>query len=127
MRGFSLLEMLVVLVILGMAAALVAPPLARTVERVRESGEREDIARRLGALPAQVRSEGRARAWAAGDALAAPAAAWPEGWRVVAVTPLRIGANGFCAGADVQAAGPSRVHRLRLVAPDCRVEDADAR
>ena len=38
MRGFSLLEMLVVLVLMGLAAALVAPSLSRTADRVREAG-----------------------------------------------------------------------------------------
>lgn len=127
MRGFTLLEILVVLVILGMAAALVAPPLARTVDRVREAGERDDVVRALGRLPLYARDGGVALEIAAGDALPAQGEAWPPGWRVVAATPLRIEANGFCVGGEVQADGPAGPRRWRLVAPDCAVEERDAR
>ena len=58
MRGFTLLEMLVVLVILGMAAGLIAPSLSRTAERVREAGDRDDVRRLLHALPILVRAQG---------------------------------------------------------------------
>jgi prepilin-type N-terminal cleavage/methylation domain-containing protein len=126
MRGFTLLEMLVVLVILGMAAALVAPSLGRTLERVTAAGERDEMARRLAQLPAAVRAEGRGRAWRAGEAVALDTHAWPPGWRVTALTPLRVEASGFCAGGEVQAQGEGGAMRLRLEAPDCRTVDADA-
>jgi len=126
MRGFTLLEMLVVLVILGMAAAMVVPPLARTVDRVREAGELDDVRRALERLPLQARKQGRALAFPAGAVLPAQDRPWPEGWRVLAVTPLRIEASGFCHGGEVQASGPVGSRRWRLSAPDCRAEDADA-
>lgn len=126
MRGFTLLEMLVVLVILGLAAAVVAPPLARTVERVREAGDRDDLRRGLERLPLQAREQGRALDIPAGTLLPAPGRAWPEGWRLVAATPLRIEASGFCHGGDVQASGPGGPRRWRLEAPDCRAGETDA-
>jgi prepilin-type N-terminal cleavage/methylation domain-containing protein len=126
MRGFTLLEMLVVLVILGMAAALVAPPLARTVDRVREAGERDDVLRGIERLPLRVRDGGVALEIAAGATLPAWDTPWPAGWRVAAATPLRIEANGFCVGGDVQAEGPAGLRRWRLLAPDCAVEALDA-
>lgn len=126
MRGFTLLEVLVVLVILGLAAAIVAPPLARTVDRVRESGDREDLRRGLERLPLHAREQGRGLAFAAGTPLPAQGRPWPEGWRVVAATPLRIEASGFCHGGEVQAAGPTGPQRWRLAAPDCRAEAVDA-
>lgn len=126
MRGFSLLEMLVVLVILGMAAALVAPSLSRTAERVRAAGDRDELVRRLGFLSAAVRAEGRDRHWVPGDALEVPRFAWPEGWKVHVLTALRVEASGFCAGGDVRVRGPGGERRYRLEAPDCQVVDADA-
>lgn len=126
MRGFSLLEVLVVLVILGMAAALVVPSLGRTLDRVTEVGERDDVVRRLGLLPAVVRTEGRDREWKAGEPLVMPGLGWPLGWGVSALTDLRVAASGFCSGADVQVRSPSGTRRYRLDAPDCRVVDADA-
>lgn len=126
MRGFTLLEMLVVLVILGMAAAVVAPPLARTVDRVREAGDRDEVRRGLERLPVVARGQGQALAFAAGEPVVLPDRPWPEAWRVAAAADFRIEASGFCAGAEVQATGPAGPRRWRLVAPDCRVEDVDA-
>jgi prepilin-type N-terminal cleavage/methylation domain-containing protein len=125
-RGFTLLEMLVVLVLLGMAASIVAPPLARTVDRVRESGDREDVRRGLEGLPVAARGQGAALAFGAGVAIVPPGRAWPEGWRVVAATPVRIESTGWCRGGEVQVNGPAGPHRWRLASPDCRVEDVDA-
>ena len=126
MRGFTLFEMLVVLVILGMAAALVAPSLGRTLERVTAAGQRDELVRRLGQLPAVVRSEGRPREWPAGQPIILEGVAWPDGWRVVASTPVSIEASGFCRGGDVEARSGDSALRLRLEAPDCRTVDADA-
>jgi len=126
MRGFTLLEMLVVLVILGMAAAVVMPPLARTVERVREAGEVDDVRRALERLPLQAREQGRPLVFPAGAVLPAQDRPWPEGWRVVVVSSLRIEASGFCHGGEVQATGSAGPRRWRLRVPDCQAGDADA-
>jgi len=126
MRGFSLLEMLVVLVLLGMAAALVAPPLARTVDRVRESGEREDVRRALSRLPVLAREQGRSIEFVAGAPIELPGRLWPEGWGIVATSSIRIEASGWCGGGEVRATGPAGPRRWRLAPPDCRVEDVDA-
>ncbi|MGL6290155.1 MAG: type II secretion system protein [Silanimonas sp.] len=125
-RGFTLLEMLVVLVILGLAAAVVAPPLARTLERVREAGDRDDVARGLEALPARAREAGRALVFRAGEPIVIRDRPWPEGWAVVPVAALRVEANGFCQGGTLQVARPSGRTTWALGAPDCRLETADA-
>lgn len=125
MRGFSLLEMLVVLVILGMAAALVAPPLARTVDRVREAGAHDDVRRQLQHLPMRARAEGRALTVDAGQPLPDFGRAWPEGWSVRALTALRIHASGVCERADVRVETPDSARTWRLRAPDCFAADAD--
>jgi prepilin-type N-terminal cleavage/methylation domain-containing protein len=126
MRGFSLLEMLVVLVLMGLAAALVAPSLARTADRVREAGDRDDVRRLLMALPALARQRGDGLRIAAGDPIELPGRDWPEGWRVMAETPVAIAASGWCAPAVVQARGPASDHSYRLRSPDCDVDEPDA-
>ena len=49
--GFSLLEMLVVLALISIMVALVAPRLAGTVRAIATSGERAETARQLERLP----------------------------------------------------------------------------
>ena len=127
MRGFSLLEMLVVLVLLGLAAGLVAPSLSRTAERVQAAGDRDDVLRRVQGLPVMAREVGRTLRWEAGHLVERPGLTWPTGWRVVALTPLELAPNGWCGGAQLQAQGPGLSMRLEALAPDCRVvELADA-
>lgn len=128
MRGFSLLEMLVVLAILGLAAGLVAPSLFRTVDRVQLAGEREAVQRLILGLPVFARRNGQAIVWEAETVAPAPAGlSWPEGWQVYPLTPLHVGANGWCSGASLEVRGPGETIRLQVRPPDCRLlssEDA---
>ena len=125
-RGFTLLEMLVVLVVLGLAAAVVAPPLARTVERVREAGDRDDVLRGLEAMPALVRAEGRSMVFRAGEPMQVSGREWPEGWSVVPVAELVVEATGFCKGTELTVHSPSGSSIWTMGAPDCRVGVGDA-
>lgn len=120
-RGFTLLEMLVVLVILGMAAAVVAPPLARTMERVSEAGHRDDVRRGLESLPGLARAGGRALVFPAGEPMGVPERAWPDGWSVVPVTGLHVEPTGFCRAGAVTVVAPSGPLAWTLETPDCRV------
>ena len=121
MRGFSLLELLVVLVLLGLAAGLIAPSLSRTADRVQAAGDRDDVLRRIQGLPAMARQAGRPFRWEAGSLVERPGIVWPSGWRVVALTPLELAANGWCEGGQLQAQGAGLSMRLEALAPDCRV------
>lgn len=126
MRGFSLLEMLVVLVLMGLAAALVAPSLSRTADRVQEAGDRDDVRRLLMALPALARQQGGAIRIAAGEPVQPPGRSWPEGWSVLATTAVSITAAGWCEPAIVVARGPATESTYSLRSPDCVVEERDA-
>lgn len=125
-RGFTLLEMLVVLVVLSMAAAVVAPPLARTVERVRETGDRDDVFRALEALPALARANGRPMVFRAAEPMQVGGRDWPEGWSVVPVAELVVEATGFCNGTDLIVRSPSGSTTWTMSAPGCRVGVGDA-
>lgn len=121
MRGFTLLEMLVVLVLMGLAAGLVAPSLSRTADRVQAAGDRDALLRRVQSLPILARQAGHPLRWEAGAVVEGSAVSWPAGWRVVALTPLDIAPSGWCGGAQLQAQGPDLALRLEALAPDCRV------
>lgn len=123
--GFSLLELLIVLALMAMVTALVAPRLARTYDAVVGSGERDEVDRQLERLPRIARRAGRAIEVEAGDARGLAAHLdLPEGWVVEPLETLRIEANGICLGAPLQVSGRGGSERLRLVAPACGVSRA---
>lgn len=122
--GFTLLEMLVVLVITSLTVALIVPRLAGTVAAIQRSGDRAEVVRQLQELPMRARQDAAA--------IVVPAQAdlsgvlqLPEGWSAVTLTPLQVKQNGICLDTSVQVvpAGGSP-EEWRLAMPDCAVVDA---
>lgn len=126
-RGFTLLELLIVLALIGLMTALVAPRLGRTYEAIAGSGEREEVYRQLERLPRMARESGRRIEVAEGDA--AGLAGWlslPEGWTATPLAPLQVQANGVCREGRVRLDGRGTTEVVMLNAPACGVGTADA-
>ena len=119
--GFSLLEMLVVLALISIMVALVAPRLADTVRAIATSGERAEVTRQIERLPLLARGRSHPILAAAGDVLAAEGLRLPDGWKVSASTPLRVAANGVCHPARLRVEGGGVVEEWSVAAPDCSV------
>ncbi len=120
--GFSLLELLIVLALTSMVVALVVPRLSQTVAAIGRSGDRAEVVRQLQELPMQARRQA--------SAITAPErtdlSPWlelPQGWRVVAQTPLLVRENGICDTADVQVQVEGLIEKWRMEMPDCAVSD----
>ena len=125
--GFSLLELLVVLFLIGVLAAMVAPRLQRTYEAIASSGDRAEVLRSIEQLPFIARERSQPLALAPSDAAAAELTALlalPDGWSVAPVTALRVEVNGFCHAATLRVSGAGTVEEWTLAAPDCGVGDA---
>lgn len=120
--GFSLLEMLVVLALVSIMVALVAPRLAGTVQAIATSGERAETARQIERLPLLARGSGRPLEVAADEVLALDGIMFPDGWKVSARTPLRVAANGICRPARLRVEGGGIVEEWAVAAPDCTVD-----
>ena len=120
--GFSLLEMLVVLALISIMVALVAPRLAGTVRAIASSGERAETVRQLELLPLLARSQGQPIVAATDAPLVAEGLAFPDGWRATALDTLRVAANGICHPARLRVEGGGTVEEWALAAPDCRVD-----
>ena len=120
-RGFSLLEMLVVLAVVSIMVALVAPRLAGTVRAIATSGERAEVARQIERLPLLARRRSHALAMEAGDQLVVEGLALPDGWKVVALSPLRVAANGICQSGRLRVDGGGNQEEWTVAAPDCTV------
>lgn len=121
--GFTLLELVVVLVIMGLAAALAAPNLMRSIDSWQASAELDRLADQIEGLPAKARGQGRALSISQ-DSLARTDAPLrvEQGWTVSTPTAWLVRANGYCAGGDVVLREKGREWRLRAVAPFCTVE-----
>ncbi|MFZ5657240.1 MAG: prepilin-type N-terminal cleavage/methylation domain-containing protein [Pseudomonadota bacterium] len=124
-RGFTLLELLIVLALIGLVAAIVLPGLSRTYEAIVGSGERADVVRALEGLPLRVRASGRDLAIEPGDtgALAAMLEL-PAGWGVTLAEPLYIARSGLCRQSKVRVAGRAGTEIWTLMPPACGVRDA---
>ncbi len=120
--GFSLLELLVVLALTSMTVALVAPRLAQTVAAISRSGDRAEVGRQLRELPMQARRQASGILMPEQADLSA-LLELPQGWSVIALTPLRVRENGICDAADVQVKEGSMVEKWRVEMPDCTVSD----
>ena len=117
--GFSLLELLIVLALASIVVAMVAPSLSRTVEAITVSGDRMEVQRQLEELPLLARQAGRATLVSAEEDLSS--LSLPEGWRVTALSDVRIGENGVCMPARLQVTGGGLQEEWVLASPDCRV------
>lgn len=121
--GFTLLELVVVLSIMGLAAALAAPSLIRSVDSWQARSEVESVADQMRGLPASARAAGRtvvvdAETLASADAPLRTG----DGWLLRTDAAWRVRANGYCEGGTVVLRRGERSWTLRANAPFCDVE-----
>jgi prepilin-type N-terminal cleavage/methylation domain-containing protein len=119
--GFTLLELVVVLALLGLATALVAPQGFRMIASWRRSTEVDAVLGAMAALGASARQQGRALEFEAGPIPADAIAGFPADWTVVLTEPLRVQANGACGDTRGELHSGSYVRTFALTAPFCRV------
>lgn len=119
-RGFSLLELLVVLALAGVLVGMVIPRLTATLGAVQSSGDRADVARRLAGMAVDARLAGRSLELNKGDV---PPLVLPDGWQVVMDEAFTATAQGVCSTALATVTGPAGQEQWRIHAPDCRVAE----
>ena len=134
-RGFTLLELLVVLAVLGLATALAMPNLQRLYTAATQASERDYVLDQFSALGREAMMRGRAyvvfgNAPPPDPAETARYAEYetyvvdvPEGWRLALDRPLVVLANGVCLGGALTLShAQSTAVRLELAPPYCRVD-----
>lgn len=125
-RGFTLIEMLAVLVLFGMLSAIVLPPFQRWFDGLDARVRATEIAvqlQRLQARTALLATDFVLTPQSAAEALTdgQPAFALPDGWRLAEDTALVFSATGFCAPAALRLQSGSARLLLHVAAGSCDV------
>lgn len=117
--GYSLLEILIVLSLLGLAATIAGPSVGRWVDQARHRAALQSLDRVL--LEQRREAVVSARSVSAEEITEAVSLRLGEGWSVQATETLGYSALGYCPGAEVvlqDSAG--RTYRRVLAQGDCR-------
>lgn len=126
-RGFTLLELLVVLTVVGLVTALVAPNLGRLVGSMDRAVRRDGLVADIAALSFRAYSLGQGFELSqAGFNLPLrdgdPVLSVPSGWQVQVERPIRFGFNGLCSGGSLSVVSPDGVvEKFRLDPPACQI------
>ena len=107
-RGFTLLELLVVLALVALVTGLVAPLAYKGLSAAKERGTRADLRAVLEGLPMRAFRQGQPQSYD-GPALTALLPDLPQGWRVVTEPELRYAASGVAGGGTVRLFGAEGV------------------
>lgn len=106
-RGFTLLELLIVLVLLGLVTGLVAPLVSKSLTAARERAVSAELSALLEGLPV--------RAFGAGTELTVDSQALtrlvgelPSGWRIKVDPALSYSPSGVASGGEVSLIAPGR-------------------
>lgn len=121
MRGYSILELLLVIAIMGLATALVGPPMYRMIGSWQRADTAERILGELAALPSRAASEGRTLTLGPGLVGADVLEDLPESWSLRLDQRLTVRANGACSASSGTLSAGTVDMRFDLVAPYCRI------
>lgn len=129
-RGFTLLEILVVLTLIGLLSAMVVPNLQKLTGGVERATRRDGLVADIAGLSYRAFSLGQGfelsnakfgQLLSDGNPVLVP----PTGWRVEVEAPVVYNFNGFCGGGRLKIIAPdAQVEQLVLDAPVCRVSSA---
>lgn len=123
-RGFTLLEVVIVLVLMAAVSGLVLPRIMTVYDSMRWSNERDQAMEALGSLGYEARRQGRdvELVHYPGKLEGNMTIPLPKGWTLHAAQPIRYKASGVCLGGTVRLSGRGRSITVQLEGPLCRPE-----
>lgn len=122
--GFTLLEMLVVMTLVGLLAATVTPSLYKTMERRQVAAERQLLIASIERLGYRSYLDGQARQLTSSgaDNAADYPVELPHGWQLEAVKPVEFFSTGICGGGTISLVDPDgSSQRYLLTPPVCKL------
>lgn len=121
-KGFTLIEVTLVMLLLGVLLALVAPALGRLYGRLAADTRLAELRSRIAALPVLAYALGEEGTLAE---LAARHVALPPGWSLRGAEAVYVRANGLCSGGTITVLTPDGELELPLEPPFCAAAGAD--
>lgn len=118
--GFTLLELIVVLAILGLATAMVAPSAIRGIDSWRRQAAMDELLDAIRGLPGEARARGESIA-VSDEALgsATPPLQIAGDWALSAPEPWKVHSNGVCEGGQVLVRNEIGERVVTVTAPFC--------
>jgi prepilin-type N-terminal cleavage/methylation domain-containing protein len=118
--GFTLLEMIVVLAILGLATALVGPSAIRGIDSWRRQAELDSLLDQIRAMPGNARASGRAIVISDASLQGKDPPLRVAGeWTLGAPEPWKVNANGVCPGGEITIGNRHGNRTIVVSAPFC--------
>jgi len=121
-RGYTLLELLIILMITGLLAGIAVPRLYTLFESGSVATERDDILHQIGALGHRAWSEQKTLVLDAGESANTETGllTMPSDWSLVVEEPVQYLANGVCLGGTVGLHYKDRFYTVALDPPLCK-------
>jgi prepilin-type N-terminal cleavage/methylation domain-containing protein len=124
--GFTLIEIVVAIAIVGLALSFVLPRLSGLLDRLGSSTRQQEFEDRLAAMGSEARRTGRTVLLRSIEPQrkpgTKPAIELPIDWSLVVDPPITFSYDGICSGGTVRLSFPGGERQYQLVAPYCRVE-----
>jgi prepilin-type N-terminal cleavage/methylation domain-containing protein len=127
--GFTLLELLVVLAMLGLLGSIAVPALGKLLDSLHYRSDRSNVLAQISALSYRnyllaqdytLTKDNVSQELKDGH----PAIELPSGWSIQVATPIRYQFNGYCIGGVVLLNAPEHPQEtIRLQGPVCEVSD----
>lgn len=120
-RGFTLLELMIVLFIVALLAGMVAPRLITFYDSVQAAYERDEVFSRLNELAYQAFQRTQDFTLTTYPAPEKNPLELPQGWQLVAEKPIKFRANGACSGGNITLQYHQQLYHLTFNPPFCHL------
>jgi len=116
-KGFTMIELLIVLVILGLASALVMPKFPAVYERFKGKSEEEKLFQTISLLG--LKAYTKQSEIVLSEQSYQELLDLPDSWTISIPKPIVYRANGFCLGGEIKLSVNGVARHLTLLPPYC--------
>jgi len=123
-KGYTLLEILMVLALLGLLSGIAMPKLTAVYSGVQWANERDDVLRQIAGLGFSAFRQGQEfelKHYPEAGSEILPLKL-PSGWELEAIPPIRYKSNGICLGGRLRMICGERSLMLQIRAPQGQPE-----